>query len=331
VRGPGAGDARRGAGFTMIEMVVTIGITAMLITAVGTMYVQLTDASERATAYMRETRSATAVLDRVARDLRGAFLIRKPDDVDPLEHPWVFVAESAAAQDGADRVRFTTISQRTSRQEGHVSDIGTMAYVLHPNENDAFALYRWAETRRPEQLDRRFPGPDDPGVALVADDLAFFSMRFLSADGAWVDSWDSSLIAQSSELPIAVDIEIGRHPQDAQPLGFGEAPEVSVYSRRVVLPQRPMDFEQLAGLGEEGTGTGDTPENQDSDGDGIPDTEDPDQQDRCPNGTMGRCIYMQDREWLDTRLPEDLQRLSIIHNACLDNTLQVPDIAWYFR
>ena len=39
------------------------------------------------------THGVTLAVRRVARDIESAYLLRKPDEVDPIAHPWFFRAE----------------------------------------------------------------------------------------------------------------------------------------------------------------------------------------------------------------------------------------------
>jgi hypothetical protein len=44
----------------------------------------------------------------VAQDLSNTVFLRKPEAVDPIAHPWIFLAESRGSELGADRVKFVT-------------------------------------------------------------------------------------------------------------------------------------------------------------------------------------------------------------------------------
>jgi type II secretion system protein J len=318
------------AGFTLLEMLVTVMITAVLVTGVFTMYAQLTEAGQRAMQRTRESRSAAALLDRIAHDLETAFLIIKADDVDPLEHPWVFVAERRRGQSGSDRVKFNTLTHRVRGTKQHASDVATMAYILEGDEDGGFELLRWVETVRPDGLERNFPRADDPGIAVVGGSLASFALRFMTADGDWVDDWDSSLVVRSGHLPLAVEIELSMYPEfePDEDDAFEEEAELTLYSRRVVLPQRPLAFETLAGLGDLALDSG---ADGDQDGDGIPDSEDPDYKPENCALTYGQCIARQDPEAMAALPAEVRAGLNALRsNICFvqgDTTLNVPDLS----
>ncbi|MDH3519934.1 MAG: prepilin-type N-terminal cleavage/methylation domain-containing protein [Myxococcales bacterium] len=235
-------SARTARGFTLIEVLAVMLLMGLVLGVALDFYVDLSNASTRASESTRVLRRAASLLDRVAADFENTLLVRKPEETDPLAHPWIFLGESYRSEIGADRLKFVTRRSATRRSEGPVSDLETVAYVLRPSEeDDSYALYRWSTTGLPESLDREFPADDNPASVLLADGLSQFGVRFQGEDGAWIDAWDSSQMVQSGELPVAVEIRVAMHVPD-DPLEE-EAPRL--VSRLVLLPMRALDLEQL--------------------------------------------------------------------------------------
>ncbi len=265
----GAADPRPEAGragFTLIEVLAVIFLTTLLLGVALDFYVDLSNASTRAAETTRELRRATAILDRVARDLESAMLLTKPPELDPLLHPWVFVAEPRHSEEGADQVKFVSRGRPRLRAEGHESDLSMVAYVLRQSpDEEGYELLRWSSPRLPESLDRDFPYAEDPGIALLAEGIERFGIRFLAEDGVWVDRWDSSQIVDSSELPLAAEIAVALVP-DQWDAWDDLAPEPLVHKRRVRIPVRPLDMAALLEAGEE-QGVGEAGE-EDGDGSG---------------------------------------------------------------
>ena len=231
---------RRDVGFTLIEMLVVTLLTATVMVFAANFYLQLTTSSTHAAELTREGRRGTALIDRVARDLESAFLVRKPPEVDPLEHPWLFLAESRD-RSGAERIKFSSRSHLPRATAIHESDLAVVAYWLSPSEEeDGFDLMRWSSTALPEGLDRSFPRRDDAGVQLLASGLASFGVRFMDEGGQWVNEWDSSTLVESGELPVAAEIEISLLPLDPE---AREEPEA--FARRVLMPVRPLDLAEV--------------------------------------------------------------------------------------
>lgn len=228
-------------GFTLIEVLAAILLTGMVVGSAVGFYINLADATGVATERTREVRNATAVLDRVARDLESSFLLSKPDEVDPLDHPWIFVAESRHMSAGADHLKFVTRNHRPSRTDDHGSDMGMVSYSLVPTKKDGYTLLRLTSSRLPETLDRRFATEDDEGALTLANSLRSFSIRFMEDSGNWLDEWDSSQIEKSGAIPRAVHINIAFLPQ----ANAYEEDESEVYSRRLVLPVRPIPIGEI--------------------------------------------------------------------------------------
>ncbi|MEN8184604.1 MAG: hypothetical protein ABFS46_18940, partial [Myxococcota bacterium] len=63
--------------------------------------------------------------------------------------------------------------------------------------------------------------------------------RFLTDDGEWVASFDSSQLAQSGQLPVAAEVELAFLEQDPE----GEWVAGPAYQRRVLMPLRPFDLQ----------------------------------------------------------------------------------------
>ncbi|MCG8589933.1 MAG: prepilin-type N-terminal cleavage/methylation domain-containing protein [Proteobacteria bacterium] len=248
---------RTTAGFTLLEMLLVIFLTTLVMTSAVAFYVQIHRASERAVAQSLEGRRAAVLLDHVARDLQGAYLIKKPDEVDPADHPWVFLAERRYG-DGADRLLFASRSHVPTGEQSHASDLEMVAYVLEPDVGEGYRLVRWTSPVLPEQPSRAFPRADDRGAALLADGLSAFSVRLQSDTGEWATEWDSTTLIESSELPVAAEVQLAWLP---------ERPELGIrprsYQRNVVLPLDAVDLKALV----EGRAPGGDGEEDEEDGD----------------------------------------------------------------
>jgi hypothetical protein len=204
-------------------------------------YLEITRATEAATTRTRDSRRAVALLDRIARDLESAVLVSKPDDVDPLYHPWLFLAEDRGGEEGADHLRFTTRSRLLRSTAHHESDLEVVSYALREGNDAGLELLRWSSPRLPEEPDRSFPESEADGAVLFAEGLASFGVRFLDEAGQWNSAWDSSTLVDSSELPVAAEISVAILPE-SDPLAERQ-PEVHL--RRVLIPVRPLDLELL--------------------------------------------------------------------------------------
>jgi hypothetical protein len=153
-----------------------------------------------------------------------------------------------------------------------------VAYTLERGEDGPnYVLRRWSRPDLPESLEQEFPRSDDPASFVVADDLTHFTLRFLDEFGEWHDRWDSTQVADSADLPLAVSIEVALAPSNSS---ADEVPEVEPvpYTRMVELPLRPLDLEAMLKDPEETQIAG---QDADSDGSGAAGTQ---------GRTLGECV-----------------------------------------
>ena len=245
------------AAFTLLEVMAVLLLTSIVIGVALNHYIDLNRASERALGMTRSLRRSVALLDRVARDFESVVLVQKPPEIDPLSHPWIFYGDSLRDTEGADHLKFMTRGRRSWDSDAKESDREVVVYTLRPSEFDAglYELMRWTSPRIGSDLDRELPGDEADGAMLLTDGILQFGVTFISETGERTDRWDSSQIAQSGTLPSAVEIQVALDdptlPEDMEP---------TVRFRTVLLPVRPLDFEELldpgslvsGGLGELG-------------------------------------------------------------------------------
>lgn len=230
-------------GFTLIEVLAVVLLTGIVITIALDFYIDLSRASTRASEQTRGTRRAASLLDRIARDFSSVVFVRKPPELDPLAHPWVFRAESRGSSLGADRVKFVTRNHEPRRSALPESDLAVVSYSLRRAENGGLELWRSETPGLPLNLDREFPPEGDPNESLLASDVAAFGLIFVDEHGRPQSSWDSSTLIESSELPLGVEIRLAiREPGDDVQL---EA--LTIHRRRVPLLVRPLNLAALLG------------------------------------------------------------------------------------
>jgi len=260
--------SRRHAAFTLIEVLAVVLLTAIVLGVALAFYVDLSRASVRAADGTRGLRRATAVLDRVARDFERVVLVAKPAEMDPLDHPWIFFGEARRGGTGADRLKFVTRGHVPRSSAARESDLEVVGYSVRDAEDGAgVELLRFSSPRLPDGLDREVPDDEEEGAALLADGLAGFGVTFIDELGESLSAWDSSALVQSSQLPAAVEIEVAfADPDDPEA-------EPATFRRRVVLPLRPLDLEELLDPNSlAGGGTGGE-EEEEGEEDGVSDAE----------------------------------------------------------
>ena len=264
--------AQSTSGFTLIEVLAAVLLTSIVIGVAVALYINLSNATNTAAERTREIRHAVAILDRIARDLEGAYLLEKAPEVDPLEHPWVFVAEGRHSAEGADLLKFVTRNHRPTLEDSHVSDVAVVSYALVEDESgtpDLFTIRRFSAPSLPDGLDRGYPAAEHEDAMVLAEGIYSFDVRFMQRGGAWTEEWDSSQLQQSGDLPVMAEIRIALANPEAAFVDDDEEPQV--FARRVRLPLRPIPLQQLI---ETQIAALAAAEGQDLDGDGKPDAED---------------------------------------------------------
>ena len=254
------GRPRIQTGFTLIEVMAVIALIGFVFVVALNFYTDLANASARASDNTRGIRRASAILDRVARDIEGAMLLVKPAEMDPFAFPWIFLGESRLGGDASERLKFVTRNHNPTRTDAAETNLATVAYTVESRPDDSIALYRWTSPHLPESLDKSFPREGDDGAFLLAEGLQYFGFTFLGEGGEISGEWDSSTLLQSSSLPLAVEIQLSMMDDQTS-----DEDQPSVYRRRVLIPVRPLDLEALADPNNPIFGTGEDEDSEEGD------------------------------------------------------------------
>ena len=179
-------------GFTLLEVLAVLLLIGIVMGVAVDFYIDLSRATRRAADSTRGVRRATAILDRVVRDLEATVLVKNPPGQDPLAHPWVFLGQSQHGERGSDHLKFVVRGREPRGTDARESDLAMVAYSVRPQDDDAtrLELRRWTSSQLPDHLDLEFPPAED--TQLLADGLAAFSVRFLDKKGDWQEDWNSS-------------------------------------------------------------------------------------------------------------------------------------------
>jgi prepilin-type N-terminal cleavage/methylation domain-containing protein len=234
----------RRAGFTLIELMAAVFLTAVVLTLAVNVFIDLSRQADAAVHLVSGARRATSVLDRIASDLERAVLVQRAPGQDPLSHPWLFLAERG--EHGADRLKFVTRGRRP-RGDDDGADLELVAWQLEVSPDGVGELRRSSALQLPEGLDRDLPGREDS--SLVAENVAEFGVWFLGGETGRTDEWDSSTVEHSDDLPFAAEIRLSLYRN-------WESEEIDgPYTRSVFLPLRPLDLATiLEAAGGEGGG-----------------------------------------------------------------------------
>jgi type II secretion system protein J len=236
---------RANAGFTLLEILVAVGIAALLITAAVRSYVDIANAQQRGIEQTARDRIAELALDRMERELVASVLVVKPKDTPIEEHPWLFVGVDAVreARD-ADAMIFVTEAPAGAAGDPALEDARLVSYQIGPGElPEQLNLYR-REMPMPAGMNRELPPTDG---APVLEGIAQFSLSFRdNKAGGSAQAWDSTAGPQANRLPDAVELKLqvfSRTPEGEQLPG-------ETFARLVPLVVRPIGEDEEKGSGD---------------------------------------------------------------------------------
>jgi len=211
-------------GFTLIEVLVALVITAIVLTGVYASFTAVMDTRRRVEADAGIDMEPRLVLTRISREIESAFLVKRAEDAPPESRYTVFTgSQSEVAGHPGDKLSFSTFSHTKRGVDADESDQAIVEYTTEENEpgpevpggagtdrrrNDGertLALLRreWRRIPPPGETQRAEPR----AIALV-DDVQGFRVRFRDDEGEWTDRWDSTEVRTLDLLPAAVEITL---------------------------------------------------------------------------------------------------------------------------
>lgn len=187
----------RARGFTLIEVLIAMAITAGIGVVVAGTFQQVDHASEVARAQGARYAGARLALARLSRELDMAFLSEHYDHAQFRDRPTLFKGQ-------ADQVLFTTMAHVRLYQDARESDQAVVEYHVgrDPVSGDD-ALLRREKVRIDDEPDRG--GRED----VVASNVKRLELRYWDRKRKeWIREWSTRSTDQMNELPARVRIEL---------------------------------------------------------------------------------------------------------------------------
>jgi general secretion pathway protein J len=193
-------------GLTLLEVLVSIGILAM----VGTLVYGALDGMQRSRLGIERIddrfHQGRQALARISRELQSAFLsLHQPLQVAASVRTTVFIGTDSGT---SDRIDFTSFSHKRLQRNVHESDQNELSYFMgrDPDRSDKYDLLR----REQKEIDL---DPQKGGVVnVLCEDVTAFDVQYLEPiTDTWLDAWDSTQPAsqyQYQRLPLQVKIRL---------------------------------------------------------------------------------------------------------------------------
>ena len=202
----------RSRGFTLLEVMVAIGIVAMLGVLIYGAFIGMSRSRKNMESVGNRYQQGRQAVDRMARELTSAFLSgHQPFQQLQNIRETMFLGTDNRP---ADRVDFTSFAYMRLRADSHESDQCEISYFA---SNDPQSGNLDLVRRVQKHID------DDPtrggAVQVLAENIDSFDIRYFDPQtGEWIDSWDSvQPAAQIGRIPGAVWITLwlNGNPGDA--------------------------------------------------------------------------------------------------------------------
>jgi general secretion pathway protein J len=189
---------RPARGFTLLELLIAVGITAALAAMVAGAFARLDRAGEEARVQQERYGTARLALTRMAREIRLAFVSDQYDASRYRERPTLFRGRE-------DELLFTTFAHERLWKDAKESDQAVVEYALdrdpdHPGEE---ALFRREKVHVDDDPERG--GHRDVACPRVE------RIRFQYWDrkrAEWTREWSTRTTERANELPTRVRIEL---------------------------------------------------------------------------------------------------------------------------
>ncbi len=234
---------RRRAGFTLLEMIITLAILAMVMGMLGGILLSVIDTHKRIERKIKPNKIGPSILALMARDIQGLYAY----DVELC-----FVGVDEGEQDELHFV--TTRASAPQAETGTRTLVTEVGYALQERGEEAgfFTLFR-----------RESPGMDDDPLTggtftPLYPNVTALDVKYLSHDenADWQDAWPAD-----AGPPAAVWIYLTVAPEYERGSGDPNDPEPGpkTYTTVVTIPIQPatpIEFEEEEGEGESGGESG---------------------------------------------------------------------------
>ena len=187
---------KRSAGFTLIEVLIAVSLTAIVLTSIYGVFTAVFTARQQVLAESETSQIGRVLFERLGRELRGAWV--------PTTGDKFFLATTD--RDGRPELRFATAS--TTLAATGRGGMAALRYGLQPMPEGPIDHLYLVRSEEPYYLRDRL----DSGSYPLTGNIKSVTWRFYGANG-WVDNWSA---AQNNALPQLVEMTVTLLDQNNQ-------------------------------------------------------------------------------------------------------------------
>lgn len=201
---------KNNSGFTLLEVVITIGILVVLAVAVTELLKSNIDIRFALGNESMVTHRIGQSMKRISKDVEHAFIIGRRDTLRRTRNRFgdtIFLME---ARGQSSELKFTTMSHKSRIANSRESDLTYVVYRLKEDENKPSVshLYRGESKFIPERF------RDDPPMKLLARNIKSFVVEAWRGD-KWVkDRWNTERSEWRDKLPRLVKVTLETYVED---------------------------------------------------------------------------------------------------------------------
>jgi general secretion pathway protein J len=179
---------KRSAGFTLIEVLIAVSLTAIVLASIYGVFTSVFTARQQVLAESETAQIGRVLFERLGRELRGAWI--------PATGTNFFLA--TPDRDGRPELRFATAS--TTLAATGRGGMAALRYALQPMPEGPVDRLYLVRSEEPYHLRDRLDNSSYP----LSGNIKSVVWRFYGANG-WVDNWSA---AQSNSLPQLVELTV---------------------------------------------------------------------------------------------------------------------------
>lgn len=222
---------RRGRGMTLLEVLVSLGVLAMISLLIYGAFDSLSRGRKGEAMRVDRARQGRDAMERITHEIQSAFLsMHNPQSQALITRQTAFIGTNSSQ---FDRLDFASFAHRRVEKEAKESDQSEIGYfvVKDPDKDDKMDLVR--REQAPPDYEPKKGGV----VNVLVEDVELFDIRYLDPlTGQWLESWDTmQLTGQLNRLPLEIKLTLVLKP-------VKNSPPYRFVTKFMLPMQQPLSF-----------------------------------------------------------------------------------------